>query len=182
MKTKRYFLIPLVLLVGMSMAGCIGVNQNFKQIRYHLMSEMDVEYSKEIEFSIGSAGIMLAGMFVGLAEVDEPIDEILSNISRVQVGVYERTGRGRLQLDFDDIRKLSNILEEQGWKYIVRSVQGDEMAAVFVNADDEEFNRLYVIAVENHEMVLVELHGDLSKVIEIALRDKGLRFHMADNK
>ena len=181
MKAKRYLLIPLVLLLGLNFTGCIGVNQNFKKIRYHLMSELDVEYSKEIEFSVGSAGIMLAGMVVSLSDIDEPVDEILSNISRVQVGVYERIGRGRLNADFDDIRKLSDILEEQGWKYIVRSVQGDEMAAVFVNADDEEFNRLYVIAAEDDELVLVELHGELSKVIEIALRDKGLNFHLAEN-
>jgi hypothetical protein len=182
MKVKKYITLSLVLLISISFSGCIGVNRNFKQVRQHLMSELDVEYDKQFEFSIGSAGLALAGMIVKLSDVEEPIEEVLANVSRVQIGVYEREhAYGQFNAEFSDLKKLTDILEKDGWKYIVRSVQDDEMAAVFVNADDEDFNRIYVIAANDDEMVLVEVHGDLSKVIEVALREKGLRFHMAEN-
>ncbi len=145
------------------------------------MSELDMDYDKQIEFSVGSAGIMLAGMIVNLSDVEEPVDEILKNISRVQVGVYERNRYNKFHARYDVLVRLSAKLEEQGWKYIVRSVQDNEIAAVFVNEEDDEFSRLYVVAADDEQLVLVEIHGDLSKVIEVAVREKGFRMHMARN-
>ena len=43
MKFKRYLLIPLVLLLSLNFTGCIGVNQNFKKIRHHLMALFPLE-------------------------------------------------------------------------------------------------------------------------------------------
>ncbi|MCF6269937.1 MAG: hypothetical protein L3J41_09510 [Melioribacteraceae bacterium] len=52
------------------------------------------------------------------------------------------------------------------------------MAAIFVRVHNDELNQLFIISVNNEEVVLVEVLGNLHKVIEIAIREKGLDFAM----
>lgn len=181
MNSKKYLLVIVFGLIGLSFTGCIGVNRNFKQIRTTLLERFDTDFDRKFEFSIGRAGLSLAGVIVRLSDVEEPVDEILSKVSQVQIGVYERADYGQMTADFRDLKNVTKLMEDRGWTYIVRSVQGDEMAAVFIKEEDEELNQIYVIAFDGNEMVLVEVHGDLEEIIEIAIREKGLHFEMAEN-
>jgi hypothetical protein len=131
-----------------------------------------------VEFSIGSAGIMLASVFVSFADMDAEVDvgEMLSNISRVQVGVYERhdnNAKPSLKL----LREITDEMEDEGWQYIVRTVDGNEMVAVCIQ--DEEVDRIqqmFVVALTEEELVMTEIHGDLGAIVEVAVRDHGLNF------
>lgn len=170
----------MLIIIGTNLTGCIGVNTEFRKIRNHIFDKMDLDYNKQFEFAVGPAGLLLVGMFVSLADTDEPIDEVLRRVSRVQVGVYDRNKINLFHADYSDLKSFTDVMSENGWVYIVRSVQPDGLTAVFVRGDaDEEFNQLFVIAVEDDEMVLVEIHGDLEKIIEIAIREKGLHFETA---
>jgi hypothetical protein len=171
MNRKKIAQVLLLAMLSLSFTGCIGVNGSFKKIRNTLKNNLDLEYNKTVEFSIGRTGIMLAGMVVRFADTEEPIEDVLREVTRVQVGIYERD-YGDLNAKVENLNVLTAEMENQGWKYIVRSVQSNEMVSVFIREDDTEFNQLYVVNVSDHEMVLVEIHGDLSKVIEIVLREK----------
>jgi hypothetical protein len=171
MNRKKIAQVLLLAMLSLSFTGCIGVNGSFKKIRNTLKNNLDLEYNKTVEFSIGRTGIMLAGMVVRFADTEEPIEDVLREVTRVQVGIYERD-YGDLNAKVENLNVLTAEMENQGWKYIVRSVQSNEMVSVFIREDDPEFNQLYVVNVSDHEMVLVEIHGDLSKVIEIVLREK----------
>ncbi|MBN1301919.1 MAG: DUF4252 domain-containing protein [Melioribacteraceae bacterium] len=181
MKANNFIKAFCVIFLALTFTGCIGVNRSFKMIRQNLTESLDVRYEKQFEFSVGSAGLMLAGMIVKLSDVEEPVDEILSRVSLLQIGVYEKSRYGDLHATYEDLVSLTELMEMQGWEYLVRTVDDDEMAAVFVEKDCEEFNRIYVIAIEQDEMVLVEVHGDLAEIIEIAIREKGLHFEVANN-
>jgi len=180
MKRKYVGLVLILALLSVSFTGCIGVNGNFKKIRNTLKNNLDLEYNKTVEFSVGRTGLMLAGMVIRFADTEEPIEDVLSEVSRVQVGIYERD-YGDLNAKVKNLNALTTQMENQGWKYIVRTVQHDEMVCVFVREDDPGFNQLYVVNVGDHEMVLVEIHGDLSKIIEIVLREKAFNVDFAHN-
>ena len=72
-------------------------------------------------------------------------------------------------------------MERAGWEFIVRSVNRDELTAVFVKQNNERINQLYIIAVTNEEMVLVEVHGNIDELVAIAIREKGLKFDVVSN-
>ena len=73
-------------------------------------------------------------------------------------------------------------MAENGWDHIVRTVDRDEMAMVFIKSDYiETIEELFVIALNDDELVMAELRGDLGEVVNIAIRENGLKFHMAKN-
>ncbi|MBU0561718.1 MAG: DUF4252 domain-containing protein [Bacteroidetes bacterium] len=170
---NKIFLALITFMLITTLSGCIGVNRSFKHVRSNLFENLDMDYNREIEFSIGPAGLMLAGMIVRMTDVEEPIGEIISQISRVQVGVYKNEYTHSGKSDFEALKKLTDEMMENGWRYIVRTIDGNEMAAVFINEieeDDEEISQLFVIAINGEELVLAEIHGDLNDIVEIALR------------
>ena len=173
---RGYKKLFLVLLLGsFTLTGCIGVNRSFRSIRNHILSNVSVDYEREIEFSIGPAGIFLASMFISFAETEENVDDMLRQISRVQIGVYKNENRDKLSAGFSLIKSLSKNMEERGWTFIVRSMKEDEAAAVFIRTQAaDEITQVFVIAIQEEEMVLAEVHGDLSDLIEIAIREHGL--------
>ncbi|MFC2084131.1 DUF4252 domain-containing protein [Bacteroidota bacterium] len=181
MKTRRVVFGIVLVILSLNFSGCIGVNYQFRKIRNHIFDNMNLERQRVIEFSVGPAGLLLAGMVVQFSDVDEPIDEILGQISRVQVGIYDKTETDMGKPDFSVLRSLSDLMNKAGWQYIVRTIDGDDMAAVFVRSNyKEEIEQLFVIALSDEELVLVELQGDLEEIVEIAIREKGFKFDVTD--
>ncbi|MCK5086623.1 MAG: DUF4252 domain-containing protein [Melioribacteraceae bacterium] len=181
MKFKRLLSILLLLTVSISLTGCFGVRRSFKNMRTYVFENTNIEYEKQIEFRVGAGGLMLAGMFVKLADTDEPIDKLLGQISDVQIGIYENEKNVEFNADYKSLKNITNIMERAGWEFIVRSVNRDELTAVFVKQNNERINQLYIIAVTNEEMVLVEVHGNIDELVAIAIREKGLKFDVVSN-
>jgi hypothetical protein len=131
------------------------------------------QFDKEFEFSFGSVTIGMAEIVMNFAETDEPIEEILSEINSVQVGVYNNHSNRKNGTNTDEINFLISKMEKSGWDCIVRAYDRSDVSAVFVKMNEEELKQLYVISISNNEIVLVEILGNLHKVIEIAIREKG---------
>jgi len=182
MKLKRSLSILLLLTVSISLTGCFGVRRSFKKMRAYVFENTNIEYKKQIEFGVGAGGLMLAGMFVKLADTDEPIDKLLGQISDVQIGIYDNEKNVEFNADYKSLKNITNIMERAGWEFIVRTVNRHELTAVFVKQKDERINQLYIIAVTNEEMVLVEIHGNIDELVAIAIREKGLKFDVVSNE
>lgn len=182
MKNKISLIIITLVLANFLLSGCIGVNRGFKSLRNHIVENVDGDYERVIEFSVGPAGILLASMFVSFADTEENIDDMLRQVSRVQVSIYEKKGNGSSNPSMSLLCSLSKRLEDRGWQYLVRSVDGDEMVGVFIRSDEpEELNQIFVVALSDKELVMTEVLGDLDDLIEIAIRQHGLDFDMAHN-
>ena len=89
MKIKSFLALGLIVLVSLSFTGCLGVNGEFRTVRNHVLRNIDMDVNRNIELSIGPALISFASLFVSFAETDEPVDEMMRQVKRVQVGVYE---------------------------------------------------------------------------------------------
>ncbi|MBI9071206.1 MAG: DUF4252 domain-containing protein [Melioribacteraceae bacterium] len=185
MKTRIFQNIAIILIAGTMLSGCIGVNRDFKKIRNQVTNAFDSELSREFEFGFGSASILLASMFVNFAEPDEEIDigSMVGQLSRVQVGVYRCSDNNS---DMSPNRKIINTLndsmKENGWQYLVKSHSSRELALVYVKQDEtESLRQMFVIALDGRELVMVEIHGDLDEMIEIAIRSQGLHFQVAQD-
>ena len=67
-------------------------------------------------------------------------------------------------------------MKSKGWKYIVRSVEGDGITAIYISTDPEEMlNKIYIINLSNDDLVIVEINGDLKKVISYAIEEKNFK-------
>lgn len=170
MKTRLFFLPILLLPVFLN--GCIGINEEFADIRNVVINNFGGEYKSEVQFSIGSTGITVSSWLVDAAAEEDIAGDILKDVSSVQVGVYKKlrvTDSPRM----NTLREIESKMSESGWKSIVKTCDKDELAAVYVRKNpDEVLDRLFVISLDNDELVLVEVEGDLKEAISTVIRDK----------
>jgi len=170
----KKIIIILVITTCISLTGCFAVDNEFKSIRNITLKEYGRNFITDHEFALGSFELWLAEGIVSIAADDEMAEEILSSVSGVQIGIY----KNKFHEDLPNkklLKKIDNQMEKRGWKYIVKSYNGGEMAAVYINKDAEKMLReLYVISIDDEEMVIVQVLGDLEKVIEAAIREHGI--------
>lgn len=169
-----YFII--ILAISFSLTGCFRVNRGFKNLRDIVLDETPIKFQKHVELAVGSGTIGLANIFISLSDDPEGkmASRIINQISRVQFGVYEKKYWKDENLKFGHLKKISNKVKDMGWKFLVRSVNNNEMAAVFYKENEDfEIRQMLVIGTEDNEMFIVEIMGDLNDVIEIAVNENG---------
>lgn len=177
MGNKHIYIISAAIIILLT--GCFGVNSNFRITRNIILSGIDANIEKDVEFGAGSIFISLASTFVKFADTDEPVDELLSNISKIQVGIYNFNYENNYKPDYNLLCSLTNKMSDLNWKYIVRSIDNNELNAVFIRP--EKFDEMFVAAVSGNEIILAHIEGNLDKIIEIAVRDHGLEFETVQN-
>jgi hypothetical protein len=181
MKIKRFLALGLIVLVSLSFTGCLGVNGEFRTVRNHVLRNIDMDVNRNIELSIGPALISFASLFVSFAETDEPVDEMMRQVKRVQVGVYEVQEVYDAKVSSSVVTELTDLMSEKGWKYIVKSRDRNEIATVFVRSEEvDELSEMFVVAVSDQEVVFVHIEGELEDLIEIAVREHGLGIQVAN--
>ncbi len=166
----------LVIFLSFMVTGCIGVNRNFKNTRNLILSSLDEDVNKKIEFSLCGAELSLAELFVSSDEDESQSKELLKNINNVEVGVYDRNfGR---EICFRVVDSLANYLRTKGLIPIVKVKDGTDASALFVNAGSSEssLNTIIVLSITTEQIVLVQVKGNIENLIEIAVKDKSLPF------
>ena len=176
MKTK--FLFLPILFLSIFLNGCIGINEEFSEIRDAVIKNIGGDYKSEVQFSVGSVGITVSSWFVDAAAEEDMAADILDDVSSVQIGIYKKLR----EFNSPDISTLSAIEDkmlESGWKSIVRSSSNGELSAVYVrNNPVETLNRMFVINLDGDELVLVEVKGDLKEAIATVIREKGMKINI----
>lgn len=180
MKARGLIVLVVAVLFMINFTGCIGVNGNFKNVRDNILVNLDGRTERVIEFSLGPSGMMFASLITSFAADEEYVDDLIRQVTKIQVGVYKRNNFS--DPNFRILKDLSEEMRDKGWNYLVRSYDHGNLAAVFTQSDDlNSVHSLFVVALERDEMVMVELKGDLDRMIEIAVRENGLKFDIANN-
>ena len=179
MKTKSIILLIVISLFLLTLTGCIGVNRQFSEVKNKIMGELGNDYKTEFQFSVGSALIHVSSWFVDLAADQEYVDDMMREISSVQVGVYNRIEGAEYKADFSTLNSIDEEMSSKGWKYIVRTLENDELTTIYISADPEELlEKMYVINLSDEELVIVEINGDLKKVISYAIEERSFNLKM----
>ncbi len=168
---------PLLIAVLFISSGCINVNKNFKQTSNKLINDFGNDYHREVELSAGPFMINVASWVVNFSQDDEMVDDLMRQVSNVQVGVYTVTkDRGKEKASI--MEKINNEMEAKGWQYIVRSYDTHNLTAVFVSKNpDMFFRKMFIITHDSEQLVLVEVEGNLDRLIELAIKDKKFKFN-----
>jgi hypothetical protein len=173
MKTKISFSILFVLSALLLLPACIDINKEFSEVTDRIISNMGDDYKTEFQFSVGEVGITVSSWFIDFAANEEYVDEMMREISSVQVGVYKRLeGSDRKEAQ----RTLESIDEEmssRGWRYLVRNIENDELTTIYISEDPALLlKKMYVVKLHDNELIIVEINGDLKKVISYAVEER----------
>ena len=181
MKNNKLILVISVFLLSIFLTGCFSVNTNFKRVRNQLFESLDLQYEREIEFAVGPAGLLFAGMIVKFSDADPMADDVVRQISRVQVGIYNNKHNDEFDASFSSLTDLVDHMADKDWECIVRSKNSRELTYVFVKYDEDFLNQIFVVNMNDRELVLAEVNGDLAEVAQIAIREKGLNIERIDS-
>jgi hypothetical protein len=175
-KNLTIILLAIILLFS----GCIGVNREFKNIRSQILEHLDDDFDRQIEFSVGPVGFFVASQFVKFADTEENVDEMLSKVKNIHVGIYDRLSsfsKPSLSL----ITEIGESIIDEEWKPLVKSIDGSEMVGVFVkNFNEDDIEELFVVTLTEDELVLLKLQGSLGAIIEVVVRDHGHNLRISD--
>lgn len=183
MKKINFQKLLLIVLALSFFSGCVSVNQSFRQLRKNILSKIDGDFSKQVEISLGPGTMFLASMATSFIDADDrdniDISAMINKIDRVQVSVYENNS-GEVKVPKGMTANISREMQDAGWDRMVRVQDREEISLVFVRGESEEkLNQMFVIAVNNSEFVMTEIRGDLSGLIGVVMKDKGLKMQIA---
>ncbi|NNG26039.1 MAG: DUF4252 domain-containing protein [Ignavibacteriaceae bacterium] len=179
MKTRSIVKLIVTSFFLLTLTGCIGVNRQFSEVKNKIMGELGDEYKTEFQFSVGPALIHVSSLFVNLAAEEEYIDDMLREISSVQVGVYNRIEGSTYKASLTTLNSIDEEMSSNGWKFIVRTIDRNELTTIYISADLEELlQKMYIINLNDEELVIVEVNGDLKKVISYAIEEKSFDLKM----
>jgi hypothetical protein len=148
-------------------------------VKDKIMGGLGNDYKTEFQFSVGSSAITISSWFIDLTAEQDYIDDMMREISSVQVGVYYKVEGSDAKANFGTLQSIDEEMKNKGWKYIVRSIDNEELTAIYLSDDPEEIlNRMYVINLSDEELVIVEINGDLKKVISYAIEERNFQFDM----
>ena len=182
-KTNRIVQIIAVLLLTLTLTGCFGVNENFEQIRNNVLSNINGSYSKNTEMGFGSLTLSLAEIFVSFSndESAEFITDVLDNVSEVQVGTY-KLKTADTQMDFQFLKKTTAKLTDYGWQTLIRVKSKSSIVSIlYKESGDDSVENMLILTRSGNGLVLVELYGNLTEIIELAIKENGENFDIADN-
>jgi len=176
MKRKTISVILLLSLIAFLLPGCVFVSHDFMKTRNLILDEIgDVNIETEVQLQIGSGLLSMSRMIVSLADQSHGGNmavDYLRDISNVQVGVYKLS-------DVEQERpliippKIAKKLARKGYEPMVKVKEKNSAVWVMTKMRVEDLTSLYVINLDRDELVLVEVHGRLGRLIEKAIHDHG---------
>lgn len=183
-KISRTLQIITGLLLTLTLSGCFEVNGNFKEIRNSILNNFENSYSKNIEYSFGNITLSLADIFVTFSDDEgaEFASDILDDISNVQIGIYKIKIQNIKNLNNQNwfLRKTVHTLTEQGWNILALIVKHNNMTAVLSKENGENIPaEMLVVNMNENKLLLAELSGNLNKIIDLALKEKGQNLNIA---
>ncbi len=181
MNSNKIKIFVIGLLLIFISTSCIGVNREFKNIRSQILDNLDDDFDRQIEFSVGPVGFFVASQFVKFADTEENVDEILSKVKNIHVGIYDRLSNfSKPSLSL--LKNITNSIVDENWKSLVKSIDGNEMVGVFVkDMNPENIEELFVVTLTDEELILVKLQGNLGSIIEVIIRDHGHNLRIVDH-
>jgi hypothetical protein len=121
------------------------------------------------ELRFGSGSLSLARTICGWVDDCQDYAPLLRGIRQAHVGVYEIDGRVPAELGWSD--DLRYDLEAEGWHVALASRdRGGETILALTRLDGGDLTGLYVVSLEDDELVVVKLEGNLSGPLDLVLR------------
>lgn len=157
-----------VLLCCLSLSACVSFNDDhFDSVEDSLRGQMpDISLEKEMAIGLGS------GLF-NLVELIDDSDVDLSRINHVKVAIYQVSPRPGQERFNDAVfnAALHSQNARLSWERIVRVRQEDEQVWIFAGLNERRqiLEALTVFVLEESELVLINMDGDLGELIDYAL-------------
>jgi len=170
---KRTFTRNQIATVGLatsigllSAPGCFWAPE-LSGVRRDLQEQLPgASFDKNVELSFGPVGLAFARLVSTVIPGTREARSYLRDVSRVQIGVYDARVESTTQLHTPE--KLQSLLD-QGWEMAVRVRDDNEAVWLLYRMDDESIREVFIVVLNQDELVLVKAKGRLERLVAAAL-------------
>lgn len=172
---SRLLLLVLLPFVVVSTSGCLYSREIAQTRRDFERQYPDLALKREVVLSLGPGTLGFTRWIAGFMD-DEDVRlavRVLGDVRRVKVGVY-RVESGDLDLDAYDMPTLRRLRD---WETAARIREEDEVVWVLYREHRGRVEQMFVAVLDDENLVLTRLDGDLQGVLEAVLEEKGHLWH-----
>jgi hypothetical protein len=129
-----------------------------------------VEFEKEVTLSLGPIALFAVKSVLKAAGVENEVSDYLGGLRRVRLAVYEsRNLPPKFDVRFP--KSLRQRLERGDWHLVVKVREAGDAAWVFCRQKGDSVDGIYVVALDENELVLVRADGRLERALMKAIHD-----------
>jgi len=121
--------------------------------------------------SLGKISLFFLRKAVSLDESSAETAEILREVDKVRLGIYERKSP-LTSLPNNCLSTVEQRMKHNNWELLLRVRDKEEITLIYYQLEKGAVQSLSVIALSGDELVLVELEGDFDKIIQKTLIDQ----------
>ena len=159
----------LIALLGFCLLSDCITNPDLEDVPGILSQELEpARLDTKIRLELGPNLLSLAKFGINLT--DSQAKEYLSDIRKIELGVYEVSSLPSLN---EVWKKVSRRMVKGGWQILVKSRENTNMSLIFYRLKKEGKSSFYLINLDQTELVLVKVEGKLERLIEKALQEYG---------
>jgi len=171
LRSNRIAAMVFATAVGLlAVPGCFWAPE-LSSIRRDIQDQLPgASFEKNVELSFGPAAIACARLVTGLVPGAREARPWLRNVSRVQVGVYDAHIGSAAELRMP--RKLQSLIDD-GWETAIRVRDDDQAVWVLYRADEESIREVFIVVLDDEELVIIKAKGRLERIVAAALDEAG---------
>ncbi len=165
-------LMPVIAAVlGLTLlSGCLWAPE-LDRIKRDIEKQIPgAHFNKEIAFSLGPVTLGLAKLIVKFIPDTEEARPYLKYVRDVKVAIYEADNipsNCSVRLP----RDLKKLLDEKGWELAVKTQNDNNVTWILCRSDGDSIKGLYVVVLDEHELVLVRAGGNLDRLFKMVMRE-----------
>lgn len=174
---SRATVVAMLIVVMTLSSGCLWAPE-LSKMRNDIEDQMPgTSFNREFAISLGPITMGLARMLTGLVPDDDvrTARKYLRDVSSIQVAVY----RSETPAPVERVRmpeRLRRMYEDEGWEMAVKVQEDDSLAWVLYRITNDSIRDVYIVVLDDEELVLVRAHGKLERLVARALREaEGVR-------
>ncbi len=172
----KKILTPVVIVVLLAVAatslGCMWA-PGLAQVRRDLERQLPgAHFEKDIELTLGPVSLAFARLFTRMVPDAKEASGYLSDVSKIELAVYQ-TNRMPSAMDVSMPHRLQELEANEDWEMAVRIRDKNELAWILYRMDDENIKELYVVILNQNELVMVRAEGNLERLVARALNHTG---------
>ena len=171
--SRRHVMATAALaLLALVTNGCMMHAGSLEPIRMNIEHQVPgARFDSEFQLKLGRMSMGLVKRITRAVDDEDEEDlAFLQNIRSLELAVYEtRSLPKAADLDIPKLRKL----KRQGWMTAIESRAEDSVTWVLFRQQDDRVSGILVGALDDDELVLVKLNGDIQNVFD-QLMDEGI--------
>jgi hypothetical protein len=169
----RWRPVAVAVIVTVALTGCT-TSSAFRTVSATIETQCPgVELDREMHLRLGRVSLGLVRALIRIAEddVDDEAVEIMENLRALEVSTYRVRGATDLR-SIDPLSGVRGRFEGGGWMPVVTTREGDEVVRLLTRESPSgEIREMFVVCLEDDELTVVHLEGDLDSVLAAAVAD-----------